>query len=350
MTLGRPVTIGTRSRKRIALGVVAAVGVIVALVVVAFGPAKVVEGLYAFQVFRGSAEDAVRGAIPWPVVAHPLAKWTRGVLLAPHLFIPLGFILLAEWVVPAMKSQRIFSAGLLNDFLWYVAEIGVFLFVNTWVATGLRDLYQRSFGLATVASVVPVPPWLAFVLAVLITDFLAWSNHYVRHKVPLFWCFHTVHHSQRELNALTNERVHPVEFIVSILITFLPATVLGVSVGPMMGFVIFSGWHTRLYHANIRSNYGLLRFVLVTPQSHRVHHSARPEHRDRNFGVIFSVWDHLFGTQCRDYDVYPETGIDDVTFPHERRGSAMWSLRLFLAQQIYPLRLVARRLGMLREP
>lgn len=343
-------TIGTRSRGRVALGVVAAVGLLAALVIVAIGPATVVESLYAFQAFRRSAEDAVLGAVPWPVVAQPLAKWTRGVLLAPHLFIPLGFILLAEWVVPAVKSQRIFSVALANDFLWYLAEIGVFLFVNMWAAQGLRDLYQRSFGLATVASVVPLPAWLAFVIAVLIADFIAWGNHYVRHKVPLFWFFHTVHHSQRELNALTNERVHPVEFIVSLLITFLPATVLGVSVGEMMGFVIFSNWHTRLYHANIRSNYGPLRFVFVTPQSHRVHHSARPEHRDRNFGVIFSLWDHLFGTQCRDYDVYPETGIDDVTFPHERQWQATFSLRPFLAQQIYPLRLVAQRLGMLREP
>ena len=50
-------------------------------------------------------------------------------------------------------------------------------------------------------------------------------------------------------------------------------------------------------------------------QSHRIHHSHREEHRDKNFGAIFSLWDQLFGTQYRKYDEYPETGIDDATFP-----------------------------------
>jgi sterol desaturase/sphingolipid hydroxylase (fatty acid hydroxylase superfamily) len=177
---------------------------------------------------------------------------------------------------------------------------------------------------------------------VLVSDFLAWFHHVVRHKVPLFWWFHTVHHAQRTLNAWTNERVHALDTLAATLIAFLPATVLGVSPPGMMGYVILSAWYTRLYHANLRTNYGILRFVLVTPQSHRVHHSIQPEHRDQNFGVIFSVWDHLFGTQCRDYDVYPETGISDAAFPQERRWADALSLRSFLAQQLYPLRLFAQ--------
>jgi sterol desaturase/sphingolipid hydroxylase (fatty acid hydroxylase superfamily) len=48
----------------------------------------------------------------------------------------------------------------------------------------------------------------------------------------------------------------------------------------------------------------LVRYVLVTPQFHRVHHSIEPRHRDRNFGLTFSIWDHLFGTQYRGYDEY----------------------------------------------
>jgi 4-hydroxyproline epimerase len=60
-----------------------------------------------------------------------------------------------------------------------------------------------------------------------------------------------------------------------------------------------------VYHANLRTDLGWLRHLLVTPQSHRRHHSPRPEHRDRNFGGTFSFWDRLFGTAALDARVYP---------------------------------------------
>jgi sterol desaturase/sphingolipid hydroxylase (fatty acid hydroxylase superfamily) len=87
-----------------------------------------------------------------------------------------------------------------------------------------------------------------------------------------------------------------------------------------------------------------LRYVLVTPQSHRVHHSIEPEHQDKNFGAILSIWDHLFGTQYRKYDEYPDTGITDNSFPHEdsfRPGRAAVTMT---GQLIYPFRLLARYL------
>jgi sterol desaturase/sphingolipid hydroxylase (fatty acid hydroxylase superfamily) len=60
--------------------------------------------------------------------------------------------------------------------------------------------------------------------------------------------------------------------------------------------------------------------MLVTPQSHRVHHSVMLQHRDTNFGSLFSIWDYLFGTQYRGYNEYPETGIEDETFPYEKEA------------------------------
>jgi hypothetical protein len=111
------------------------------LIVASLGLSGLHAGIDAFQAFRQSATDAVVDAVPWPALAQPLATWTRGVLLAPHLFLPLGFILLAEWAIPAMRGQRIISPSLVNDFLWYLATIGAFLALNAWVAEMLRSLY-----------------------------------------------------------------------------------------------------------------------------------------------------------------------------------------------------------------
>ena len=70
-------------------------------------------------------------------------------------------------------------------------------------------------------------------------------------------------------------------------------------------------------HANIRTSLGPLRHLVISPQAHRVHHSAAPEHIDTNFGTVFAWWDYLFGTRYHDHHDYPTTGIHDPTFPRE---------------------------------
>ena len=89
------------------------------------------------------------------------------------------------------------------------------------------------------------------------------------------------------------------------------------------GLAVVAAWsfaascYTRLTHANVRLRLGPLRWVLVTPQSHRIHHAPDPQYRDTNYGVVFSIWDRLFGTPHPCDDAYPPTGIDDPSFPDE---------------------------------
>jgi sterol desaturase/sphingolipid hydroxylase (fatty acid hydroxylase superfamily) len=95
-------------------------------------------------------------------------------------------------------------------------------------------------------------------------------------------------------------------------------------------------WYARFYHSNIKTHLGILRYVMVTPQSHRIHHSRLRAHRDKNFGAIFSLWDHLFGTQYRRYDEYPETGLDNPEFPHESELSWRKMTGMLWRQLAYP--------------
>jgi hypothetical protein len=103
-----------------------------------------------------------------------------------------------------------------------------------------------------------------------------------------------------------------------------------------MAFVIFQRWYTPFYHGNIRTNLGPLKYILVTPQSHRVHHSLDAGHRDTNFGALFSIWDFILRTQCKDFDVYPETGIEDKGFPHEAKLGMKNLLLTPFYQLLYP--------------
>ena len=104
-----------------------------------------------------------------------------------------------------------------------------------------------------------------------------------------------------------------------------------------------TAWHTRIYHANLRTNYGFLKYILVTPQSHRIHHSIEPRHFNKNFGLFFSVWDRLFGTLYTNYDEYPETGVEDDRFPLEKGIEVFALFGTFLAQLAFPFTAIFRR-------
>jgi sterol desaturase/sphingolipid hydroxylase (fatty acid hydroxylase superfamily) len=181
------------------------------------------------------------------------------------------------------------------------------------------------------------PVWARVLLALLFSDFLAWFHHLLRHRIPLFWAFHQVHHSQRDMNYFTDFRLHPLDLIIANLIVLLPQLLLQVDAPTIVLLGILLQWHTVLYHCNLRTNYGPLRYLLVTPQSHRVHHSQQPEHCDRNYGVIFSIWDRIFGTQHGDAQVYPATGVD-TAFPVESSLGEVLSLRALGRQMLFPFR------------
>lgn len=200
----------------------------------------------------------------------------------------------------------------------------------SWMIVVLRSGYAHYLGFLTLepARAWPVPVRVA--LALLWGDFLFWAIHYVRHKVPFLWHFHAVHHSQRSLNFFTEYRVHPLDDVFAVVLGVLPVLIVDLSDVVVAAIIWTRHWHTRLYHANIRTDFGPLRYVLVTPQSHRVHHSIEGRHQDTNFGLTFSIGDHLFGTQYRGYDEYPETGVADAPLP------------TFLSQLFYPFDKIAR--------
>jgi sterol desaturase/sphingolipid hydroxylase (fatty acid hydroxylase superfamily) len=207
----------------------------------------------------------------------------------------------------------------------------------------LHWIFDRWLGFLTVETAREWPWIVRVVFTLLLGDFLFYISHFVRHHVTPLWYFHAVHHSQKELNFFTEYRVHPIDDVGLFTIGFVPFFMFEHSFATIVAVVWLRHWHTRIYHSNIRSNFGPLRYVLVTPQSHRVHHSMEPRHFDTNFGLTFSIWDHLFGTQYRGYDEYPDTGIDDKTYPYEQSGDSL--LSSLMEQLIYPFSSIARDLG-----
>jgi sterol desaturase/sphingolipid hydroxylase (fatty acid hydroxylase superfamily) len=257
---------------------------------------------------------------------------------SPVFYIACVVILLLERWFPADKEQPIFGASLAQDFVWiFVSAILNVLILVTFNSV-LRAVIRKQMPWAIVTAWSDWPAWSRWLLAILAADFLGWFHHWVRHKVHFFWLFHTVHHSQKHLNMFTDFRYHVVEYLIGGFIRVSVMTLLNFRQAEIITWLLIHEWFARFYHANIRTNLGWLRYIFVTPQSHRVHHSPEPRHWDKNFGVMFSIWDRMFGTQYKGHDEYPKTGVPDQTFPHETSASIKSLLWTPVAQMIYPFR------------
>ncbi|HBL27238.1 MAG TPA: hypothetical protein DD490_10425 [Acidobacteria bacterium] len=263
--------------------------------------------------------------------------------LNPWFYAVVAGVLLLERLIPADPGQGLLSKGARQDLVWVPFKLLVHASFIPAVIVLLRLGYDRYLGFLTIDAVASWPAPGRIVLAVLWGDFLFWLIHYIRHKVFFLWCFHAVHHSQKELNFFTEYRVHPIDDVFAITLGVIPILMLEPSFVTVTAIVWVRHWHTRICHSNIRTNFGPLKYILVTPQSHRVHHSVDEVHHDKNFGLTFSIWDHLFGTQHREYDIYPETGINDRDFPFEQNRRSFASLNTLLSQLIYPFQAVSRR-------
>ena len=265
-----------------------------------------------------------------------LDKLLHDTVLSPVFLAAVAGILILERILPTDPEQPTLSAGFIQDSVWLVLGLAFTGTVLAAYTEGLKALMKGPLHFLVLPGSQRLPEAARILIGVLLGDFLAWFQHWVKHKVPWFWEFHAVHHSQRQMNLFTDLRFHYVEYLISRPIVLLPLLMLQVDALSIIGFGLLSTWQTRFYHANIRTNLGFLQYLFVTPQSHRIHHSIEAKHHDLNFGVMFSFWDRIFRTQYTGYEEYPKTGIKDASFPLEKKGGVLTPFTTFLKQLLHP--------------
>ena len=260
----------------------------------------------------------------------------RNMIFGLPLWVALAFTLAMERIIPAAPARKLLSIGFAHDMVWFLYEPALHALVSATYVGILAKIYRLHFSYLTFSGLATKPAWMRFMVALLLVDFGYWVQHVINHKVPFLWKLHSVHHSQQELNFFSDFRYHPLEYVVRHTFITIPFLFLAVNPPVIAAFAVVKEWYSRFYHGNIRTNLGPLKYLLVTPQSHRVHHSFEERHRDLNFGAIFSFWDFLFRTQYRGFDEYPATGITEESFP---RGQELSLKSLFLMpwrQMLYP--------------
>ena len=145
------------------------------------------------------------------------------------------------------------------------------------------------------------PSWLEIGLAVVAFDFIIYWQHQVFHYVPILWRFHMMHHSDLDLDVSSGVRFHPVEIILSTAIKAVSVLALGADPLAVVIFEIVLNSTALFNHSNVTLPLAAepyLRWFIVTPDMHRIHHSVDVRETNSNFGFNVPWWDRLFGTYC----------------------------------------------------
>jgi len=175
-----------------------------------------------------------------------------------------------------------------------------------------------------------VPFWPAVIISVILLDMAIYLQHVMFHAVPAFWRLHMVHHADLDYDVTTGARFHPIEIILSMLIKIAVIFILGPPVVAVIIFEVLLNATAMFNHSNVRVPLALdrvLRWLVVTPDMHRVHHSIVPVETNSNFGFNLPWWDRFLGT----YVDQPSAGHIGMTiglrqFRDKKRASLPWML------------------------
>jgi len=180
------------------------------------------------------------------------------------------------------------------------------------------------------------PPGLEIIIAVAVLDVGIYLQHVMFHAVPLLWRLHRVHHADQDFDVTTGLRFHPLEILLSAGIKAALIVLIGAPALSVLIFEIVLNASSMFNHGNVRIPGPVdrvLRLFAVTPDMHRVHHSAIPDETNSNFGFSVPWWDYLFGT----YRAQPGRGHQDMTIGLDvfRRPGDLHLHRLLL-QPFFP--------------
>lgn len=167
---------------------------------------------------------------------------------------------------------------------------------------------QQGWGLLNMGN---GPAWLNWLLAVVLLDLALYLQHVLFHAVPALWRLHMMHHADLDMDVTTGARFHPLEVILSMGIKVATVVLIGAAPAAVLAFEVLLNATSMFNHSNVRIPMAidrLLRWIVVSPDMHRIHHSVLPRETNSNFGFNLPWWDRLFGT----YRADPAKGHEDM--------------------------------------
>jgi len=182
-------------------------------------------------------------------------------------------------------------------------------------AVGLALIAEaRGFGLF---NLIALPRWASIIISVILLDLAIYLQHVLFHAVPALWRLHRMHHADLEIDVTTGVRFHPIEILLSTTIKLTVVAALGTPAAAVVIFEVLLNATSMFNHSNVRVPLQIdrvLRWFVVTPDMHRVHHSILRRETNSNFGFNLPWWDRLLGT----YRAQPAAGHEGMTIGIEQ--------------------------------
>ena len=211
------------------------------------------------------------------------------------------FFIAAERLWPLVPGQTVWRRGTGTDLLLSLLNPLVAqpasAYLTAAIVSAVLSATGASFLDARRAAVAAQPPWVQFLGATVLADLAAYWKHRLFH-LRWLWPFHAVHHSATEVDWLTNDRDHPVQLLATYLVGSVVLVLAGLSPEMIGVQALLRRFYSLYTHANLRWSYGALNRIFVSPALHRWHHAKDARLAGRNFAVVFSLFDVLFGTYC----------------------------------------------------
>jgi sterol desaturase/sphingolipid hydroxylase (fatty acid hydroxylase superfamily) len=223
--------------------------------------------------------------IPFDLIASPILATVLGVCLWREMVQPLR-----RRVQRRLDRLRVNGAMIAAAFI--ILRLA-FIPVVMWVAGRVAE---HRLGLL---HVVPLPAVLGGVVGLLLLDYTTWVWHRLNHRVPVLWRFHSMHHTDLDLDATTSFRFHVGELLLSIVYRSTQVTVIGAGPWLVLIYEIVLDASTVFHHSNWRLPIAAERrlvVMVVTPRMHGIHHSIVERETNSNWSSILTWWDRLHGT------------------------------------------------------
>jgi sterol desaturase/sphingolipid hydroxylase (fatty acid hydroxylase superfamily) len=227
------------------------------------------------------------------------------------------FTVMAIWELVGPRRKQAIGCG-----MRWPSNLGVVV-VDTLLVRLVFPI--TAVGLAIVAeahglglfNAITLPLWIAVLASVVLLDLAIYFQHVLFHAVPALWRLHRMHHADLEFDVTTGLRFHPIEILLSIMIKLAVVAALGAPAVAVLIFEVLLNATSMFNHSNVRLPLGVdraLRWFVVTPDMHRVHHSILSRETNSNFGFNLPWWDRLFGT----YRAQPAAGHEGMTIGIEQ--------------------------------
>ncbi|NNL47541.1 MAG: sterol desaturase family protein [Acidimicrobiia bacterium] len=238
---------------------------------------------------------------------------------------------MALWEIAAPRRRRDFPRVIrwTNNLALVIVDTVILRLTFPILAVGLALMGEdRGWGLF---NNLDIPVWAAALVSMLLLDFAIYLQHVMFHAVPALWRLHRMHHADLDFDATTGLRFHTVEIAISMAIKLAVVAALGPPAFAVLLFEVILNATALFNHANINLPVSIdrwLRWAVVTPDMHRVHHSVDPRETNSNYGFNLPWWDRLLGT----YVAQPAKGHTEMQIGIEqfRTKRDLWIDRMLV--------------------